>query len=77
MHGVTDLLHHSERLVPDQVPVVRHPAIVKMEIRPADRRRGDTHQHVRTVLDLGVGNVANLDVVDVGQYHASHVRCPF
>src|ERR1700748_3621061 len=41
----------------------QHKTIVKMEVRAANRGRGDLDYRVRRLLDLGIGNRINSNIV--------------
>ena len=63
--AAADLDDLAHELVPEDVALLhrRDVAVVEMQIRPADRRRGDLHDRVTVVEDLGVGDVLDLDRV--------------
>src|SRR5439155_7859008 len=59
-----DRLHHPDRLVADRLAGgQRGLAAVEVEVRTADRRGGDAHDRVVSVLDHRVGDVADPDLL--------------
>jgi hypothetical protein len=58
LDAAAELHHLAHELVAEDVPLLHggDVAVVEMEVRAADRRRGDLHDGVAGVQDLGVGN---------------------
>src|ERR671927_538511 len=71
--GLDDLAHE---LVPEDVALLhrRDVAVVEVQVRPADRRRGDLHDRVAVVEDLRIRDVLDLDGVASGPNVRAHVR---
>lgn len=67
LHIATDLDHFTHRLVPKNVTFLhrRHIAVHEMKVRPANRRRGDFHDHIARIFYLWIrdrvaANISNL-----------------
>lgn len=60
--AVTDLDDLTQVLVAEPAPGLEvGPALVHVQIGPADVRRGDAHEHIRGALDARVGDVLHAD----------------
>ncbi len=76
VHSAANLDHLAEILVAEDASLFEtRPSFVHVQVGAADVRRGEAHENVRGLLDLGIGNLVDADVARTLVNDSLHFCC--